>query len=323
MSSSCPLLTICIPCYDQPDYLAACLHSIQSQTFQDFVIIVADDNSEADYQPTLQRFGNLRIEYVRNQKNLGAIANMFKSLHRDVESDFMMVFHEDDLMHPRLLEWEVRILQQRHRVMFVGTEMAFFRSGPLPELSPDLTGDYEIYTEVSQFVRTLLNGAPFNFGSVMYRRSGLHEVTEDYARFLTLCDRPFLCEIAKGGHSAFIREPLVYYRVHEPDLRGNDLTEEHLIELYRYYRTCLPRLWNRSDRRLFFARSTNSLLESHPRLTEENKGSWLRFILKSMRAGVFHLLFLNRQGLTALINHLLGDSRIMPRGIGRNIFCAD
>lgn len=297
-----PSLTICIPCYNERGYLTECLQSILSQSFRDFEILIVDDASDQDYPETLRQFNDGRIKYMRNDTNIGAMKNILKAIEYASESRYCMAFHEDDLMGPGLLEWEVSILESDEEILFVGTEMLFFDSHvDLPAQAALTDPQYEVYDHVSEFARRLMQGAPLNFGSVMYRNSARKQVHADYSRYNTLCDRPFLCTLAKRGKCAFIREPLVYYRTHGPkDLRGENLTEANLIELFRFYRSCLPSDFNKDDMALFYRYSTNNLLDSYVRLKKGHRSSLPRFVRKCVRSGVFHPLFIDKRGISAL-----------------------
>lgn len=302
MDTYSPMVTICIPCYEQPHCLFQCLKSVSRQTFKDFEVVIIDDASKSDYEGVLNQFPYLKTKYVRNRKNLGAIPNMMKALHYESSSKYIMVFHEDDLMHPRLLEVGVRVLEKHSDIAFVGTNMiTFYDYGALPDLDFEVTGKYEHHTDVSCFVRSLLSGAGFCFGSVIYRRSKIENMCIDLKRFSVVGDRPFLCEIVKDHQCAFIREPLVCYRSHEfSDNRGRSLTEDHLIELCAYYRSCLPEKLSKRDKILFYNYSTNNLLDSYSRLIDGDRTNILSFVLKGMKKGVFSVGHIDWIGLKVI-----------------------
>lgn len=79
--SDSPLLTIYIPCCDRIAYTRGCLDSILSQSLQDFQVVLIDDASDADYGPLLRELSDDRISFVRNERNLGAMRNMFKGIY--------------------------------------------------------------------------------------------------------------------------------------------------------------------------------------------------------------------------------------------------
>ncbi len=304
-----PLITVCLPCYNQPAYLKICLDSILRQTFQDFEIQIWDDASETDYAPVLAQFAEARIRYRRNPRNVGALPNMFQALRGEYDSRYVIAFHEDDVMHPRLLELEIAQLEQSARLVFAASEMLTFQTPPVPAPPPVSAENYTRCEDVSDLVRLFLRGIPINFGSVLYRRAALAQHEPDRQRFAALCDRPFLCEIAKAGSAAILHAPLVLYRSHAgADFRAPNLSEDHLIALYVYYRSCLPKNWRNSDRALFYRNATNQLLDSYPRLSAAHKSNLRAFVAKCLRRGVFSPWHINRLGLRGIATALATPS---------------
>ncbi len=50
--------------------------SVLAQTWQDFEIVVSDNASEDDTETVVRSFGNPRIVYVRNSRDIGATSNI-------------------------------------------------------------------------------------------------------------------------------------------------------------------------------------------------------------------------------------------------------
>lgn len=69
-----PLVSIIIPAYNQLDYTYNCIRSIyEHNSFTNYEIIIADDNSPDDSSVLLSQFDNLAI--VKNATNLGFLKN--------------------------------------------------------------------------------------------------------------------------------------------------------------------------------------------------------------------------------------------------------
>jgi glycosyltransferase involved in cell wall biosynthesis len=289
-----PALTICIPCYNQPDYLSQCLESILSQSFQNFEIVVIDDASQKDYQSLITKVGDPRIKYMRNKVNLGAMKNMFKAIQLETQSEYVMAFHEDDLMAPGLLELQTSLLTDFPELAFIGSEMqGFDQYNSLPQNMQKSPPRYEIYNDVANFVRDLLGGAELIFGSVIYRKSALEGIdpNDDYDAYLTFCDRAFLCRIMGNGYGGLIKERLVYYRFHgNNDQRSKGLRTDHLIGFLSFYRSCLPQDLDQNDRMIFSRYSANAIIDMlvKPETTMNDRRD---LILGSIRRGILNPIF--------------------------------
>lgn len=63
-------VSVVIPTYNRPSFLRQALQSVLRQTYQNFEIIVVNDCGES-VKTEIDRFGDSRIKYIENKKNLG------------------------------------------------------------------------------------------------------------------------------------------------------------------------------------------------------------------------------------------------------------
>jgi glycosyltransferase involved in cell wall biosynthesis len=91
-----PLISICIPAYKNVVYLERLLHSIQSQTFQDFEIVVTDDSPDNAVGEMISRYqSSLPINYYRNATALGSPANWNAAIGH-AKGQWIKIMHDDD-----------------------------------------------------------------------------------------------------------------------------------------------------------------------------------------------------------------------------------
>lgn len=229
-----PLITITIPVYNNPLLLAECLKSIQNQTFKNYKVLIVDDNSSADYAGVVNAFKNMPIEYIKNPQNLGAVPNMMYCIHRNYETNYFMVFHEDDVLHPRFLEISLDELQKSEKSVFSCCNMNFFFN--YDEINFDkIINNNVSYCSLKDCIFEILKGCPISWSSVVYR-SNLDRPFFDYQKYSMLGDRPFLLEIVKDNNCVFIKNPLVVAFGHKSnDTRWKTLHWYHIINLYKFY----------------------------------------------------------------------------------------
>jgi glycosyltransferase involved in cell wall biosynthesis len=111
-------LSIGLPVYNGERFLAQTLHCLLAQTFQDFEIIISD-NASTDRTSEICRDyaqADRRVRYVRNQRNLGAIANFNRVFELSTAPLFKWAAH-DDLYRQRYLESCVRLLDENPDVI--------------------------------------------------------------------------------------------------------------------------------------------------------------------------------------------------------------
>lgn len=93
MENEQPMVSICIPTYNQSELLKRLLDSIMNQTYQDFEVIVSDDSGNAEVQEVVSDY--LGIRYYHNEKTLGAIRNYNQAMMY-AEGKYIKVMGHDD-----------------------------------------------------------------------------------------------------------------------------------------------------------------------------------------------------------------------------------
>lgn len=91
-----PKVSICIPAYNQTQYLQILLASIEAQTFKDFEVIVSDDSSTEAVAETIKSYSEkLPINYTRNKPALGSPENWNAAIKK-ASGQFIKIMHHDD-----------------------------------------------------------------------------------------------------------------------------------------------------------------------------------------------------------------------------------
>lgn len=105
-----PTVTVCIPTYRGAHLLGATLASVLAQTWQDFELLVVDDQSPDDTADCVAAFQDPRIRYHRNPSNLGPEGNWNRCLDLARGRYFKLLPH-DDLLAPDCLASQVAVLE--------------------------------------------------------------------------------------------------------------------------------------------------------------------------------------------------------------------
>lgn len=138
-----PKLSIGLPVYNGERFLAQALDCLLAQTFRDFEIIVSD-NASTDGTPQIcnayaQR--DPRLRYVRNPRNMGAVANFNRVFELSTASLFKWAAH-DDLHRETYLESCVRLLDDNPDVVLAHSNSAFIDENGEPFPFDRETGSY-------------------------------------------------------------------------------------------------------------------------------------------------------------------------------------
>jgi glycosyltransferase involved in cell wall biosynthesis len=89
--------TICMPVYNGESVIKATLKSILSQSFDNFEIIIVDDNSKDMTFDVIKTFNDKRIKYYKNEKNLGYSGNL-DECRKKATGDIIYLMGQDDIL---------------------------------------------------------------------------------------------------------------------------------------------------------------------------------------------------------------------------------
>lgn len=111
MNRTMPRVSIGVPVYNGEQFLASTLDSLLNQTFRNIEIIISDNASTDGTERIARDYAakDSRIEYIRQQKNLGASANYNVVVHRSSGEFFKWAAH-DDKCEPTFIERCVELL---------------------------------------------------------------------------------------------------------------------------------------------------------------------------------------------------------------------
>lgn len=98
-------ISVIIPIYNAEQYLQKTLSALQSQSYQDFEVILVDDVSRDGSIVVADRFcaQDKRFRVIRNKENLGAARSRNRGL-KEASGRFVMFLDSDDRYYPTLLE---------------------------------------------------------------------------------------------------------------------------------------------------------------------------------------------------------------------------
>jgi len=106
-----PLVSICIPTYNQLGYFQSALSSVLAQKFNDYEIIVTDDSSSDDIYEYINQIPNRGcIKYIRNKPSLGSPVNWNKALSMASGKFIKILHHDDQFFDEYSLGWFVEAL---------------------------------------------------------------------------------------------------------------------------------------------------------------------------------------------------------------------
>lgn len=97
-------ITFAIPFHRDPDYLRVAIESVLAQHRGDWRLIVSDDSGlDLGLESMVAAYGDARIRYRKNSRNLGMVENWNLCLD-EAETDLVNLLHADDALLPEYAE---------------------------------------------------------------------------------------------------------------------------------------------------------------------------------------------------------------------------
>jgi len=126
--NNCPLVSICIPTYNNARFLRECLDSIVNQTYPNKEIIVSDNASTDETEKIAKEYvEEYKIKYYRNKKNIGGEANSTRCIEL-AKGEFIAAYHSDDIYLPNMVEKQVQVFQDNSTLGAVFTSANIINS---------------------------------------------------------------------------------------------------------------------------------------------------------------------------------------------------
>jgi len=110
-----PLVSICIPAYEQTQYLEKLLESLLIQTFTNFEVILTDDSKTDAVAVLVEKYQKAlgdKLLYIRNKPGLGSPENWNKAIGLAKGKWIKLMHHDDWFTYPDSLMEFVHLAQQ-------------------------------------------------------------------------------------------------------------------------------------------------------------------------------------------------------------------
>lgn len=214
-----PFFSIGVTTYDRVSMLAETLSSILAQTFEDFEVIVGNDNPDRIMSGEVLGINDTRIRFVNYPKNLGELGNMNSMLNMSRGKYFTWIA-DDDLYTPNFLKVVYTSLVKFNFLPCVFTSYnKFFDDTNCLNMANNIPVRGQVLTG-REFLRQYLKGKIKTIGvmgvfDTAYLKSlgGLEDISNDNKG---ICSEYML--IIRTGlleKLCYINLPLMFYRSHE------------------------------------------------------------------------------------------------------------
>lgn len=224
-----PLVSICIPNYNNARYLDACIQSALSQDYPNFEIIFVDDCSTDASLDVARKYSD-KIIIHSNNHNLGQPKNTNRCIEYS-NGSYIVILHSDDLLLPCFASKLVPLLEHNKNVcMGVGERILTNENDTQTHIAPFYDGNYIIpgIKQAKVFMFTSFLPCQVLFRKDNFIKSG--GVNENH---IVNLDGLLWFKLSLSGDVAYIQDHVCIYRVHgEQTTAKYNQTIDHMIEYY-------------------------------------------------------------------------------------------
>lgn len=210
-----PAVTVVIPTYNRPRWLGEAIGSVLAQTYGDFELVVSDNASAPETAEVVARYDDPRLRYVRREEHTDMNTH-FSFWLRNVETPFLFLLPDDDLMYPELLESAVAMLEREPSAGAVHAQADVIGDdGRLVHAAHDMSGaGADVVEPGAEFVRAAMRSAyRVHASTALFRTAAVRDLAYEQADY-PATDFGLWLRLAAEWDIAFIGRPLAAYRVH-------------------------------------------------------------------------------------------------------------
>jgi glycosyltransferase involved in cell wall biosynthesis len=117
-----PLVSVCTPTYNRPEFLRRTIESCVAQTYPHFELIITDNSADDASAQMVAKIQDPRIRYYGNNGNIGSLASHNKAVSM-AQGQYLKILADDDLIKPKSLELMVDAFEKNPTVGLVMAPM--------------------------------------------------------------------------------------------------------------------------------------------------------------------------------------------------------
>lgn len=225
-----PLITVCIPAYNRATVLAPLLDSIISQDFQDFDILICEDQSpERDMIRSIvldyAEKSTVKIHYHENENNLGYDANL-RNLIKRASGEYCLFMGNDDLMCDGTLSKVAKALTHHNNVGVLLRTYAAFDGEPTNIVQTFRYFDKELFFPAGiKTITTMYRRSVVIPGMVIHRDAARKWATDKFDGTL-LYQLYLVANILADMNAVYLPDVIVLYRNGGTPDFGNSAVEQ-------------------------------------------------------------------------------------------------
>lgn len=235
-----PKVSVIVPNFNHSEYLEQRINCILNQTYQNFELIILDDNSTDNSKVVIEKFRNhpKLSHIIYNNVNSGSPFIQWDKGIKLSQGEYIWIAESDDYCEKEFLQLAVnQLVSAKENVLVYCNSQLVDEDGKY--ISPILNNKLKV-VKPNSFIGVYMcfTNSISNASSAVFRKDILNHISDDYMQYRAAGDKMFWIQLSEHGNVVFIDSPLNYFRQHLNKVspkkmrNGTTLREEFLI--YKY-----------------------------------------------------------------------------------------
>ncbi len=205
--------------YNRKDMLKDSIISILNQSIGKIDITVMDngssDGTDEMVKEMMKEHSNL---YYHKRKENGLQIDNFIEAVNHAKKDFVMMFHDDDIIHPDYIKYAIGAINKYPNTSIISCCYKEW-TNPTNDNWEKASQRFDYCSDKKTFVNYLYRMQRYGYSSTIYKIQNLKDYQYDinyYKQFGKIGDKPFVANTMKNDDGAVIfrSKKLLRYRVH-------------------------------------------------------------------------------------------------------------
>jgi len=224
-----PLVSICIPNYNNEKYLDECIESALNIRYENIEIIFVDDCSTDASLEIAEKYSSY-IHIYKNEKNLGQPKNTNKAISL-ASGDYIVILHSDDVLCTNFCEKLVPyLLKYPNAVMAVGERYETDETSIIHSIVPFYKFNCMIPGEKQAKVFMMMSFLPCQ---VLFKKSAFWNSGGVHEKHVVNLDGLLWFQISLQGDVIYVQDVVSVYRMHKDNTTSRyNKTINHMMEYY-------------------------------------------------------------------------------------------
>ncbi len=220
-----PLISVVLPVYNRKKYLGQAIDSVLQQTYQNWELIIADDNSDKETQDFLENYTSIpQINIYYSSTNLGLFPNLNKAIKR-CKGKYIIILCSDDIFFPNCFEINLNLINKYDEAQLILASInAIDAEGKTIDSGQNFYCDYiskeTKLLQTEESLPLLLKYGSIN-GTItgMFFKKSLYEQVGDFKEdWKHAADWEWIYRVAGCSSILFSRVNVVATRIHQEQL---------------------------------------------------------------------------------------------------------